>query len=62
LAENNQIPLFCPPPRLCTDNGVMIAWAGYERYRLGIVDNYEFDFMPQWPLEDLKEMYQIKQN
>ena len=26
-------PVF-PPPRLCTDNGVMIAWAGLERLRV----------------------------
>ena len=22
-----------PPPRYCTDNGVMIAWNGIEKYR-----------------------------
>ena len=25
--------LICPPPRLCTDNGVMVAWTGIERSR-----------------------------
>ena len=25
------LQLVCPPPRLCTDNGVMVAWAGVER-------------------------------
>ncbi|XP_074858074.1 tRNA N6-adenosine threonylcarbamoyltransferase, mitochondrial isoform X2 [Carettochelys insculpta] len=25
--------LLCPPPRLCTDNGVMIAWNGIEKMR-----------------------------
>ena len=24
-----------PPPRLCTDNGVMVAWAAVEELRLG---------------------------
>lgn len=23
--------LVCPKPSLCTDNGVMVAWAGVER-------------------------------
>eukprot|EP00058_Branchiostoma_floridae_P015205 XP_002600693.1 hypothetical protein BRAFLDRAFT_67758 [Branchiostoma floridae] len=27
--------LVCPPPRLCTDNGVMIAWAGMEWLKEG---------------------------
>lgn len=26
------LELVCPPPSLCTDNGIMIAWAGIERY------------------------------
>ncbi|KAK7066703.1 putative tRNA N6-adenosine threonylcarbamoyltransferase, mitochondrial [Halocaridina rubra] len=25
--------LFCPPPKLCTDNGIMIAWNGIERWK-----------------------------
>lgn len=25
--------LLCPPPKFCTDNGVMIAWNGVERFR-----------------------------
>ncbi|XP_039280499.1 probable tRNA N6-adenosine threonylcarbamoyltransferase, mitochondrial isoform X2 [Nilaparvata lugens] len=28
--------LVVPPPKLCTDNGVMIAWNGVEKFRLGI--------------------------
>ena len=30
--------LVCPPQELCTDNGVMVAWAGVERLALGLVD------------------------
>ncbi len=26
------IPLYLPEPRYCTDNAVMIAWLGYEKY------------------------------
>lgn len=26
LADVNDFAFLCPPPRLCTDNGVMIAW------------------------------------
>lgn len=35
--------LVCPPARLCTDNGVMIAWNGIERLKrgIGIVDDVD---------------------
>lgn len=31
VAAEGGLELVCPPPRLCTDNGVMVAWAGVER-------------------------------
>ncbi|KAM6268450.1 tRNA N6-adenosine threonylcarbamoyltransferase, mitochondrial isoform 1-T1 [Porphyrio hochstetteri] len=36
LADANDFALLCPPPRLCTDNGIMIAWNGIERLRAGL--------------------------
>ena len=30
LAKHFNMEAVFPPPRLCTDNGVMIAWAGLE--------------------------------
>ncbi len=42
-----------PPPRFCTDNAVMVAWAGLERWRLGMVDPLDFAPRPRWPLEAL---------
>ncbi|XP_009484583.1 tRNA N6-adenosine threonylcarbamoyltransferase, mitochondrial isoform X1 [Pelecanus crispus] len=36
LADANDFAFLCPPPRLCTDNGVMIAWNGMERLRAGL--------------------------
>ncbi|KAJ1661990.1 Mitochondrial tRNAs modification protein [Coemansia sp. RSA 1813] len=56
LADENRVPLVCPPPRLCTDNGVMIAWAGVERARRGLLDPYTIDFIQKWPLDRLKHM------
>ncbi|KAJ2825090.1 Mitochondrial tRNAs modification protein [Coemansia furcata] len=55
VAAKEGVPLECPPPRLCTDNGVMIAWAGVERLRRGLLDSYSFDFIQRWPLDHLKE-------
>ncbi|KAJ1934017.1 Mitochondrial tRNAs modification protein, partial [Kickxella alabastrina] len=56
LAAKEGVELVCPPPSLCTDNGVMIAWAGIERLRRGLLDPYTIDFIQRWPLEDLKQM------
>jgi len=30
------LPCICPPAKYCTDNGVMVAWTGVERLRLGL--------------------------
>ncbi len=45
--------LVAPPPRLCTDNAAMIAWAGLERLRLGLSSPLETPARPRWPLESL---------
>lgn len=46
---------FCAPPmKLCTDNGLMIAWAGHERYKEGLFDKLDVAARPRWPLEALK--------
>jgi N6-L-threonylcarbamoyladenine synthase len=46
--------LVVPPPELCTDNGVMIAWAGAERLALGLVDSLDVAAHARWPLSDVK--------
>ncbi len=46
------ITLVIPPPRLCTDNGAMIAWAGLERLGLGLTDDMTFAARPRWPLDE----------
>jgi len=40
-----------PVPELCSDNGAMIAWAGLERFKLGLADNLDFAARPRWPLD-----------
>jgi N6-L-threonylcarbamoyladenine synthase len=54
--EGLGVRLVAPPIKLCTDNGAMIAWAGIERLRLGLVDGLDFAPRPRWPLETVKEM------
>ncbi|XP_049743619.1 tRNA N6-adenosine threonylcarbamoyltransferase, mitochondrial isoform X1 [Elephas maximus indicus] len=53
ITSVTQCTLLCPPPRLCTDNGVMIAWNGIERLRagLGVLHNTEgIRYEPKCPL------------
>jgi len=42
--------LVAPPVKLCTDNAAMIAWAGMERFTLGLVDGLDFEPRARWPL------------
>jgi N6-L-threonylcarbamoyladenine synthase len=40
------LPVFCPPPALCTDNAVGTAMAGYYRLRRGLVSGLDLDVAP----------------
>ena len=53
--KKNNKNLYLPPVDLCTDNGAMIAWAGYELYKFGIRSNMNIRASPRWPLEEMKE-------
>ncbi len=55
LADKNKLKFIAPPLSLCTDNGAMIAWAGLERFRLGLTDALNTPVRPRWPLEELKD-------
>ncbi len=50
LAESHDFKIRIPPPRLCTDNAVMIAWAGLERLAGGASDPIEIGPRARWPL------------
>jgi N6-L-threonylcarbamoyladenine synthase len=55
LAASHGLPFLAPPVSLCTDNGVMIAWAGAERLALGLTDDLSFRARPRWPLVELSK-------
>lgn len=51
LAQQRGMTFTAPPMNLCTDNGAMIAWAGLERFRLGLIDDLEAPARARWPLD-----------
>ncbi len=55
---------FYPRPEFCTDNGAMIAYAGYVRWKMMKSEKPEtsmnqkqasFDVKPRWSLEDIQQ-------
>jgi N6-L-threonylcarbamoyladenine synthase len=43
-----------PRPELCTDNGAMVAYAGWRRLRLGQRSGNDFQVRARWSLTDLE--------
>lgn len=52
VTSKSDLPFVAPPPALCTDNGAMVAWAGVERFRLGLTDPLDQPPRARWPLDD----------
>lgn len=55
LAAAHDLPFVAPPLWLCTDNAAMIAWAGAERYKAGLIDDLTVPARPRWPLDPAAE-------
>ncbi len=51
VCAERALRFVAPPLALCTDNAAMIAWAGIERYRLGLFDDMTLSARPRWPLD-----------
>ena len=45
--------VFFPAPKLCTDNGAMIAYAGALRLAAGECDGADAEVRPRWPMTEL---------
>jgi len=50
LCQKHKSNLIVPETKLCTDNAVMIAWAGYENYQIGNISDLSFQPKSRWPL------------
>jgi N6-L-threonylcarbamoyladenine synthase len=51
IGQKMSVPLVCPPPFLCGDNGLMVAWTAYEYIRAGRTDcAISIPVRPRWPL------------
>ena len=44
---------YFPSLQLCTDNGAMIAYAGFLRLRTGYQESLSYDVRPRWSLDSL---------
>ena len=51
VCQGAGVGFVAPPLALCTDNAAMIAWAGIERLRIGLVDGLDLVARPRWPLD-----------
>ncbi len=49
-----QAQVYYAEPALCTDNGAMIAFAGYQRLKAGQHDDLVVTTTPRWPMTELK--------
>jgi N6-L-threonylcarbamoyladenine synthase len=49
-----QAQVYYAEPALCTDNGAMIAFAGYQRLKAGQQDDLVVTTTPRWPMTELK--------
>jgi N6-L-threonylcarbamoyladenine synthase len=50
VERRSPVAVLCPRPALCTDNGAMIAAAGYYRYQAGQRSRLDLDVAPSMPI------------
>ncbi|MBA3661569.1 MAG: tRNA (adenosine(37)-N6)-threonylcarbamoyltransferase complex transferase subunit TsaD [Gammaproteobacteria bacterium] len=54
MCDALHVDLHFPRPAFCTDNGVMIAYAGYLRLAQGERESLKIVVHPRWPLDQLQ--------
>ena len=53
VAKDFSVEVIAPPINLCTDNAIMVAWAGIEKLQCGQINTLDFEPRPRWPLHQL---------
>ncbi len=53
MIEKENGHIFFPRPEFCTDNGAMIAYAGYQRFLMGETQGSEIFAKPRWAMSEL---------
>ena len=56
MTQKENVQLFFPRLEFCTDNGAMIAYAGYQRLAAGQKENLEIIAHPRWPINELPSL------
>ncbi|KAK5583406.1 hypothetical protein RB653_004999 [Dictyostelium firmibasis] len=53
IGNHYKLPIYFPRPELCNDNGTMIAWAGVEMFKKGMIEENpeKVIYLPTWPLD-----------
>ncbi|MDH2997437.1 tRNA N6-adenosine(37)-threonylcarbamoyltransferase complex transferase subunit TsaD [Pasteurellaceae bacterium LFhippo2] len=59
LMESVKGEVFYPRPQFCTDNGAMIAYAGFLRLKNGEQTDLSISVKPRWPMMDLPPIQTI---
>ncbi|MBS9783152.1 MAG: tRNA (adenosine(37)-N6)-threonylcarbamoyltransferase complex transferase subunit TsaD [Pasteurella sp.] len=55
LMKKQKGEVFYPRPAFCTDNGAMIAYAGFLRLKKGEQSDLSISVKPRWPMVDLNK-------
>ncbi|MBS02394.1 MAG: tRNA (adenosine(37)-N6)-threonylcarbamoyltransferase complex transferase subunit TsaD [Gammaproteobacteria bacterium] len=53
MVHTERARLYVPALKLCTDNGAMIAYAGWQRLAAGERSGLDLTVRPRWPIDEL---------
>ncbi len=56
MAKKERSQLYYPRPEFCTDNGAMIAYAGWLRLKTGQYSDLSINIKARWPLDELESI------